>query len=289
MVNTVDPAEARHERLERWRGHRGVLAGAVAASVATLGSGALAGLGFGGFMEQFRTMAIDSVFADRGDGEPPYVVVWGTLGVLLCLVTATLAGALVRRYRGRSGGPVFPVVLALSGSTAGTWVSARDWLPPLAVGTAVDPVFHEDETWGFWAWVFYYADWWAPALLLGLTLLAAAHAVASGCRHAELARTRDRLLAHGCRVTADVIEVKLRLASDESGTRIVGSTVTVSYPDAAGVRRWATRRSRDTGLVIGPGGAEVLFDPARPGDEKSVFVALRRYPVPADWLPAGRA
>lgn len=87
---------------------------------------------------------------------------------------------------------------------------------------------------------------------------------------------------------ADVVEVKLRLASDESGTRIAGSTVTVSYTDAAGVRRWATRLSRETGMVIGPGGAEVLFDPARPGDEKSVFVALQRHPVLADWLPAGR-
>jgi hypothetical protein len=289
VVNTVDPAKARHERLERWRGHPGVLAGAVAASVATLVSGGLAGLGFGGFLEQFRTMAIDSVFDDRGDGRPPYVVVWGTLGVLLCLATATLAGAAVRRYRGRSESPGFPVVLALAGSTAGTWVSARDWLPPLAVGTAVDPVFHEDDAWGFWAWVCYYADWWAPALLLTLTLAALAHAVTAGRRHAALARTRDRLPAHGCRVPADVVEAGLRLASDESGTRVAGSTVTVSYADAAGVRRWATRRSSETRPVIGPGGAEVLFDPARPGDEKSVFVALRRYPVLADWLPAGRA
>jgi predicted metal-dependent phosphoesterase TrpH len=49
--------------------------------------------------------------------------------------------------------------------------------------------------------------------------------------------------------------------------------------------RWATRRSRETGLIVGPGGAEVLFDPMRPDDEKSVFVALRRHPL-ADWLPA---
>jgi len=288
VVNTVDPARARHERLERWRGHPWLLAGAVVASVATVLLGGLAGLGFGGLLEQFRTMAVDSVFDDRGDGEPPYIVAGGTFGVFGCILAATLAGAAVRRYQGRSSGPAFPAVLALAGSTVGTGVSARDWLPPLAVGTAVDPVFHHDEPWGFWAWTFYYADWWGPALLLGLTLLAVAYAVAATRRNAELARTLERLLTQGYRVPADVVDVKLHLGGDESGTRVVASTVTVTYPDAAGVRRWATRRSRETKLTIGPGGAEVLFDPARPAEEKSVFVALRRHPVRADWLPAGR-
>jgi hypothetical protein len=285
VVNTVDPARARHERLERWRGHPWLLVGAVVASIATAVSGGLAGLGFGGFLEQFRTMAIDSIFDDRGAEEPPYIVVGGTFGLFGCLLAAQLAGAAVRRYQGRASGPAFPAVLALAGVTIGTAVSARGWLPPLAVGTAVDPAFHHDEPWGFWAWTFYYADWWAPALLLALTLLALAYAVAVNRRHAELVRTRDRLLSHGLRAPADVVDVKLHLAGDESGTRVVGSTVTVTYRDAAGVRRWATRRSRETKLTIGPGGAEVLFDPARPADEKSVFVALRRHPVLADWLP----
>jgi hypothetical protein len=233
-------------------------------------------------MEQFRTMAIDSVFDDRGDGDPPYVVVGGTLGVFGVLLAATLAGAAARRYRGRPSGPAFPAVLALAGSTVGAWISARGWLPPLAVGTAVDPVFHHDEPWGFWAWVFYYADRWVPALLLVGTLLALGYAVLAHRRYTEMVRTRERLLAHGRRVPADVVEVKLRLAGDETGTRVVGATVTVSFADLAGVRRWVTRSSRETDVS----GAEVLFDPERPGDEKSIFVALRRHPVLADWLPA---
>ncbi|WP_328616743.1 hypothetical protein OHS18_09865 [Amycolatopsis sp. NBC_00355] len=280
-MNTKDPARARHERLERWRGHPVVLAAVVVASLATVALGVLAGLGFGGFMEQFRTMAIDSVFDDRGDGDPPYVVVWGTLGVFGCLLSATLAGAAARRYGGRPAGPAFPAVLALAGATAGAWVSARAWLPPLAVGTAVDPVFHHDEPWGFWGWFFYYADWWVPALLLVATSLVLGYAVAGHRRYTAMVRTRGRLLAHGRRVPADVVEVKLRLAGDETGTRVVGATVTVSFADPAGVRRWVTRRSRDTEVSA----AEVLFDPARPGDEKSIFVALRRDPVLADWLP----
>jgi hypothetical protein len=142
-------------------------------------------------------------------------------------------------------------------------VSAREWLPPLAVGTAVDPVFHHDEPWGFWGWLFYYADrWWLPT--------------AGTPRWSGPGSDR--------RVPADVVEVKLRLAGDETGTRVVGTTVTVSFADLAGVRHWVTRGSRETDVS----GAEVLFDPAHPGDEKSIFVALRRHPALADWLPAGR-
>lgn len=283
MVNTVDPARARHDRLERWRGHPGVLAAAVAASAATLVCGFLAGNGLGEFVEQFRTMAVDSVFDDRGDDAPPYGVMWGTFGLFGLLLAVTLTGAAVRRYQGRPTGPAFPAVAALAACTAGTGVSARGWLPPLAVGTAVDPVFHHDETWGFGAWLMYYADRWVPALLLAVTVLALVNAIQVARRYAEVARTRERLLAHGRRVPADVVEVKLHLGGDESGTRVVGATVTVSFSDLAGVRHWVTRKTRDTTVTTG---AEVLFDPARPDDEKSVFVALRRHPALSDWLPA---
>lgn len=199
-MNTKDPARARHERHERWHGHPVVLTALVVASVATVALGVLAGLGFGGFMAQFRTMAIDSIFDDRGDADPPYVVVWGTLGVFGCLFAATLAGAAARRYRGRPASPAFPAVLALAGGTVGAGVSARGWLPPLAVGTAVDPVFHQDEPWGFWGWLFYYADWWVPALLLVVTLLVLGRAVTGRRRYTGMVRTarsRPRRLVAG--------------------------------------------------------------------------------------------
>lgn len=66
--------------------------GAVVASVATLVLGYLMGIGFGALFEQFRTMAIDSVFDDRGDGEPPYQAIWGTVGFLGCLCRTTEVG-----------------------------------------------------------------------------------------------------------------------------------------------------------------------------------------------------
>jgi hypothetical protein len=264
-----------------------MLAVAVVASVATLALGYLTGIGFGALVEQFRTAAIDSVFDDRGDGEPPYLAMWGTFGFLGCIATGNLAAAAARRYLGRSSTPPFPVALGLAAHTVGTWVSAREWLPPLAVGTEVDPVFHEDEEWGLWAWVMYYADWWLPALMLVLTALAVYLIVRLARRHAAMAKERERLLTHGRRVPADVVEVKLRIASSESGSRAVGATVTVSFVDLAEVQHWVTCRTPETGITPGAGVAEVLFDPERPTHEKSIFVALHRHPALSDWLPAG--
>ncbi|WP_410657205.1 hypothetical protein [Amycolatopsis sp. lyj-112] len=281
-MNTVDPAQARRARLEHWRGHPGVLAGAIVASAALLVFAFSAGYGFGGILEQFRTMAIDSVFDDRGDGEPPYEAIWGTFGLLGTIAAGALAGTAVRRYQGRPKSPAFPAVLAMAATTVGLWVSSLGWLPPLAVGIAVDPVFHTDEKWGFWGWAMYYADWWAPAGLLVLTVLALVHAVKATREYAEMVRTRERLLTYGRRVRGEVVEVKPRIAGDESGSRVVGATVTVAFFDTAGVRRWVTRRTSETSIA---GFVEVLFDPVRPGDEKSIFVALRREPALSDWLP----
>ncbi|MFC3450518.1 hypothetical protein [Amycolatopsis speibonae] len=281
-MNTVDPERARHDRIERLRGDRRLLVGAILASAVALACGFLAGHGFGELFEQFRTMAIDSIFDDRGDAEPPYGPVWGTFGFLGCLAATSLAGAATRRYQGRPSGSALPAVLVFAASTLGVWESSRSWLPPLAVGTAVDPVFHEDEKWGFWAWLMYYADRWVPAFLFVLTLLASRYAVQVSRRYAEMVRTRDRLLRSGRRVPAEIVEVKLRLAGDESGTRVVGADVTVSFADLAGIRRWATRRTRETTIAT----AEVLFDPAEPADDKKIFVALRRHPALSDWLPA---
>ncbi|MFJ8911203.1 hypothetical protein [Amycolatopsis sp. NPDC102389] len=281
-MNTVDPAKARHDRLERLRGDRRLLVGAILASAVVLVCGFFAGRGFGDLVEQFRTMAIDSVFDDRGDGMPPYGPMWGTFGLLGCVAAGGLTRAALRRYQGRSSGPAFPVVLAFAAGTLGLWYSSRDWLPPLAVGTAVDPVFHSDEKWGFWAWLMYYADRWAPAFLFVLTMLALWYTIQGSRQHAELARTRERLLRHGWRVPARIVEVKLLLGGDESGTRVVGANVTVMFTDGAGVRHWVTRRTRDTAIAT----AEVLFDPASPGDDKKIFVAFRRHPALSDWLSA---
>ncbi|WP_181771329.1 hypothetical protein [Amycolatopsis pittospori] len=281
-MNTVDPARARHDRIERWRGDRLLLVGAIVASAVTLVCGFLTGRGFGVIVEQFRTMAIDSVFDDRGDGRSLIEGVWGTFGLLGCIASGSLAGVAVRRYQGRPALPAFPAVLALAATTVGIWDSSRGWLPPLAVGVAVDPVFHKDEKWGFWGWLMYYADWWVPAFLLVLTVLAVSHAVGATRRSAEMVRTRDRLLRSGSRVPAEIVDVKLRLGGDESGTRVVGATVTVSFVDSSGVRHWTTRRTKDTTIAT----AEVLFDPASPADDKKIFVALRRLPALSDWLPA---
>ncbi|WP_414943747.1 hypothetical protein [Amycolatopsis sp. cmx-11-32] len=281
-MNTVGPARARRDRIERWRGDRRLLVGAIVASAAALVCGFLAGRGFGSLVEMIRTMAIDSVFDDRGDGDPPYGPVWGTFAVFGGIAGASLASVAMRRYQGRPSGPVFPVVLVFAMSTLGIWVSSREWLPPLAVGIAVDPVFHTDEKWEFWGWSMYYADLWVPACMLVLTLLVLWYAIQVSRRYAEMVRNRDWMLGYGRRVPAQIVDVKVHLGGDESGTRVVGTTVTLRFVDAAGVSHWVTRRTRDTTIAT----AEVLFDPASPSDDKKIFVALRRYPALSDWLPA---
>jgi hypothetical protein len=287
VANTVDPAQARQNRIERWRGSPEMLVGAVVASVATLALGYATGFGFGALVEQIRTAAIDSIFDDRGDDRGSYTVLWGTFGFLGSIAAGKLAAGAARRYQGRPSTPAFPVVLALAGHTVGTWMSSREWLPPLAVGTAVDPVFHEDEEWGFWAWSMYYADWWWPATMLAMTALAVVLIVRLARRHAEMMRELERLLTYGCRVPADVVEVKARISSTESGSKVVGATVTVSFVDRGEIRHWATCRTDDVGVATGAGMAEVLFDPERPTHEKSIFVALRRRPAVSDWLSVG--
>ncbi|MFJ1767654.1 hypothetical protein ACIOD2_45515 [Amycolatopsis sp. NPDC088138] len=71
------------------------------------------------------------------------------------------------------------------------------------------------------------------------------------------------------------------------GAAVVASAATVFLGGLAGlglagVRRRVTRSNRETDVC----GADVPFDPEPPGDEKPIFVALRRHPAPAGWLPA---
>ncbi|CCH29650.1 DUF3592 domain-containing protein [Actinosynnema sp. NPDC047251] len=285
-MNTVDPAQARRDRLDARRGSTGMLVAVVAASVVTVVAAFVAGLGFGQLVEMFRSMAVDSVFDDRGDERPPFLLMWGMFGFVGALFAGGTAATAARNYLGRPTRPLFPLVLALAAHTAGTWVSSRDWLPPLAVGTAVDPVFHKDEAWGPFGWLMYYADWWLPVGMLLLTATALLLTVRHARTQAALVAERDRLLRHGYRVSADVVEVKARVSSDEGGTRTVGSTVTVAFVDRAGVRHWATRYTSDVGVPTGPNLAQVLYDPEHPTRDQSIFVSVRRLPALSDWLPA---
>jgi hypothetical protein len=131
----------------------------------------------------------------------------------------------------------------------------------------------------------YYADWWVPALMLVLTSLAVLLIIRLTRRHADMVKERERLLTYGHRSPADVVEVKLRISSSESGSHAVGAIVTVSFVDLAEVQHWVTCRTPDVGIMAGAGLAEVLFDPTRPTRDKSIFVALRRHPALSDWLP----
>jgi hypothetical protein len=66
-----------------------------------------------------------------------------------------------------------------------------------------------------------------------------------------MVRERERLLRYGRQVPANVVEVKPRIASSESGSRAVGAIVTVSFVDLAKVQHWVARRTPDAGITTG--------------------------------------
>ncbi|MFI5775447.1 DUF3592 domain-containing protein [Streptomyces sp. NPDC051658] len=118
-----------------------------------------------------------------------------------------------------------------------------------------------------------------------LSLLLVWSAVRAERRGAASAATRDRLLIEGLRTTGTISELRIHYSSDDSGGRhVAGATATVTYVDAAGTRRWVTRKYADASVLVQGGEVQVLHDPARPDDDDSVFVSFLREPAALDWV-----
>ncbi|RNL64350.1 hypothetical protein EFK50_07430 [Nocardioides marmoriginsengisoli] len=241
-------------------------------------------------VDEMRHGVIDSIFDDRralAERHPyllPAGVIAAVLGGLAGLPLYTWA---ITRYRGGERPWLLPAPVAVLGFTAGFIAVVPAWTGPLKVGTRVDPTFHHDRDWGWASWVAYAAPVWVPVLLLAGSALTVRWAVQSARARAASVRERDRLLLHGARVAGEVTEVRVHLSSDDTGSsRPAGATVTVRYPDSEGQNRWVTRYTRSTDLRVGAGAVEVLFDPLRPDEESSIFVAFQREPLAADWIGA---
>lgn len=96
---------------------------------------------------------------------------------------------------------------------------------------------------------------------------------------------RTRLLTDGRRAPGTMTHVAPRTTTNDVGQRtVIGATVDVRFTDDDGVERRVSRFTTERNLTPGPGGAEVLYDPLDPAEERSIFVAFVRDPLPSEWV-----
>lgn len=288
-MSATDPAVARRERIRRFEGRPAPLVSAIGAAALAVACAVALGIMIGDLAEDIRHSVIDSVFDDResgptfwGLGTPAYLWILGTFGLL---GSTALANWSIRAYRGGEQPPAVlaPALCAVVATTI--VVGATRWLEPLAVGTRVDPVFHEDLPWNAGAWVAYAADVWFPVVVVIVAVLVIAGAVDHnrGLRAQRMRRTR--LLKEGRRAPGTMTHVAPRTATNDVGQRtVIGATVDVRFTDDNGVERRVSRFTTERNLTPGVGGVEVLYDPLDPADERSVFVAFVRDPLPSEWV-----
>lgn len=286
-MSVTDPVVARRERRRRFEGRPLLLVSAIVAAAVAVACAVALGVAVGELAEDFRHSIIDSVFDDReseptfwGAGTPAYLWMLGTFGLL---GSTALANWSVRAYRGGERPPVVlaPVLFAVVATTVAAGTTR--WLEPLDVGTRVDPVFHEDVPWNAGSWVAYAADVWFPTVLVIVAAVAIVGAVLHNRQLRAQRMLRTRLLKDGRRAPGTTTHVAPRTATNDVGQRsVVGATVEVQFTDDNGVERRVNRYTAQRTLK--PGGVEVLYDPLDPADERSVFIAFVRDPLPSEWV-----
>lgn len=289
-MSLTDPLESERRKTADFKG-------SASARTATLIYGfcgflaiAILGFGIGGIFDQMRIMALNSVFSDWESGVPVAVralaIPFGIIASMLCFGQYSKWN---HRYTGRSTYFAFvgPLTLVLLGLALGTWIATTMWTVPDAVGTAVDPVFHENEQWGIGAWILYSAQWWLPG---GLALLGIASLImrfVSGKHRARNSDLAAELLHSGSLVEAEV--VKSPPVSVEASR--AATAVTLKFEDSAGNSRWVK-----CPLLLPPREVPVvgehrplLFDPVHPGNTKRIFVSPTGGLDADDFLPVQAA
>jgi hypothetical protein len=290
-MSIADPVVERRERRRRREGRPALLALIIVAVIVAVGCAVAIGIMIGATVEDIRHSIIDSIFDDR-QSEPMF---WGpaTSGILWVLGTFGLLGSAataswaIDAYRGGERTPVVLVPALSAVVVAVVAIDATGWLEPLRVGTRVDPEFHHDVPWNAGSWVAYTADIWLPVLLV-IALAAGIVVVAVHNRRLlEQRRLRTRLLREGGRVPGRIVGMVARTATNDVGQRsVVGATVDVRYTDTAGIEHRLRRSIRRRDVLAGGFAVEVLYDPARPGDDETVFLAFDRDPDPSEWIGA---
>jgi hypothetical protein len=268
-----------------------LLALIVVAVIVAVGCAVALGIMIGATVEDLRHSIIDSVFDEResepmlwGPATPAVLWILGTFGLLGSAATASWS---IDAYRGGERTPVVLAPVLSAVVVAVVAIDATGWLEPLRVGTRVDPVFHHDVPWNAGSWVAYTADIWLPVLLVialaGGIVVVAVH----NRRLREQRRLRTRLLREGHRVPGAIVGLAARTATNDVGQRsVVGTTVDVRFTDASGIVHRISRSMRRRDVLAGGFVVEVLYDPARPGDDDAVFLAFDRDPDPPEWIGA---
>lgn len=289
-MRVADPIIERRERQRRLEGKPGLLAVIVVAIVLAVACAVALGIMIGATAEDIRHSIIDSVFDDRetgptfwGPGTQAFLWILGTFGLL---GSAAAASWSIDAYRGGERTPVVLAPALAAVVAAVVAIDATSWLAPLQVGTRVDPAFHHDVPWNAGSWVAYTADVWFPVLLIVIVIVGVIVVVVHN-RGLRAQRTlRTRLLHEGHRAFGAITRVAARTATNDVGQRVVvGATVDVRFTDREGVEHRLSRSIRRRDLVE-HGFVEVLYDPARPGDDAAVFLAFDRDPLPVEWIGA---
>jgi len=276
-MSLTDPKDVAADRNRRLQGSGHALAATILWGLAGLAAAAILGFGIGGFFDQLRIMSINSVFSDWDGGIP--VAVRSTalpVGILASIIALSAYSTWNHRYTGRATfyallGPASIVTLGLA---AGVLISVPLWATPAAVGVAVDPVFHEDEAWGFGAWIMYAGIWWLPGIFLALALASIVTRLRAQRYRRRNSDLAAELLANGRLVDAEVTSSPQLTAEAMSATR-AGVSLTFTFDDGHGARRWVTCLALLPSREVPTEGDSrpLVFDPRTPGDVKRIFVS----------------
>jgi hypothetical protein len=284
-MDTVDPSVRRRQKRDRQVGDPAALRRGVLWFVLGAAGAFVLALPVALWFDALRAISLNAPSGTHVSGvSVPLVVVGMVAGMLLVGLGLPVGAHHLDGYRAARGGGGWALAIGVAVFALGVAFASRGWVEADRVGWVVTD-YEPPEPWSWGQWILYYADLWLPGLLGMLSLLLLWSAVRTQRRSAASAATRNRLLTEGMRTTGTISELRIHYSSDDSGgRRVAGATATVTYVDAAGTRRWVTRKYSDASVLVQGGAVQVLHDPARPDDDDSVFVSFLREPAVLDWV-----
>ncbi|MEO3973239.1 DUF3592 domain-containing protein [Streptomyces sp. CAU 1734] len=262
-MSTVDPAAERPRGAAAGRGRGPSRIGAAVGLPLFAGVWILFGLG----LADMAVFPLGDLYL-TDDTRPANDLPGLLWAVFLAVFITPLAGGAVRP------GPAVLSAVAGLGAAAGFLFGAREfWVEPPAPGVFTDAAGTAAGEWGAGAWIAWTARYWVPAVLVVLAVLRAGVSL-------RLARLRGRraerirtVIATGHRTRGVVT------GAEETGIEIRNRPCVrfvVRFTDHAGVDRWVTKLA-DFDRTAPPRAGDpvtVWFDPADPGDERSIPVSL---------------